>query len=313
MSKQEKEEVQEFVEEQLRKGYIRPSKSLQTSPVFFVGKKDGKKRIVQDYQYLNKGTVKDNYPLPLISDLIDTMGTKRVFTKMDLQWGYNNVWVKEGDEWKAAFTTHLGVFKPTVIFFGLTNLPVTFQAMMNDILRDLINTGEVAAFMDNVLVETEEEEKHDKIVEEVLRRMEENDLYVKPEKCVWKVREIDFLGLVMGSGGIKMQEQKVVGVLEWPRPKTVKEVQMFLGLANYYRRFVKDFTQIAKPMHKLVRKDEKWNWGDEQEKAFEQLKQVFTMQPVLVAPDLDKEMRVEVDASEYATGGVLSMKCEDKK
>jgi len=257
MSKQEKEEVQEFVEEQLRKGYIRPSKSLQTSPVFFVGKKDGKKRIVQDYQYLNKGTVKDNYPLPLISDLIDTMGTKRVFTKMDLQWGYNNVWVKEGDEWKAAFTTHLGVFKPTAIFFGLTNLPVTFQAMMNDILRDLINTGEVAAFMDNVLVETEEEEKHDEIVEEVLRRMEENDLYVKPEKCVWKVREIDFLGLVMGSGGIKMQEQKVVGVLEWPRPKTVKEVQTFLGLANYYRQFVKDFTQIAKPMHKLVRKDEK--------------------------------------------------------
>ena len=223
------------MEEQLRKGYIRPSKSPQTSPVFFVRKKDGKKRMVQDYQYLNKGTVKDNYPLSLILDLIDTMGTKKVFTKMDLQWGYNNVQVREGDEWKAAFTTQLGVYESTVMFFGLTNLPATFQAMMNDILRDPINIGEVATFMDDVLVETEEEERHDKIVEKVLRRIEENDFYVKPRKCVWKVREIDFLGLVMGSGGIKMQEEKVARVLEWPKPKTVKEVQKFLGLANYYR------------------------------------------------------------------------------
>jgi len=221
--------------------------------------------------------------------------------------------VKEGDEWKAVFTTHLGVFKPTVMFFGLTNSPATFQVMMNDILRDLINTGEVAVFMDNVLVGTEEEEKHDEIVEEVLRRMEENDLYVKPEKCIWKVREIDFLGLVMGSGGIKMQEEKVAGVLEWPRPKTVKEVQKFLELANHYRRFVKDFAKIAKPMYKLVRKDKKWSWGEEQKKAFEQLKQVFMTQPVLVAPKLDKEMRVEADALEYATGGILSMRCEDEK
>jgi len=121
------------------------------------------------------------------------------------------------------------------MFFGLTNSPATFQAMINDILRDLINTGEVVAFMDNVLVGTEEEQRHDKIVKEVLRRIKENDLYVKPEKCIWKVREIDFLGLVMGSGGIKMQEEKVAGVLEWPRPKTVKEVQKFLGLTNYYR------------------------------------------------------------------------------
>jgi len=121
------------------------------------------------------------------------------------------------------------------MFFGLTNSPTTFQAMINDILRDLINTGEVVAFMDNVLVGTEEEQRHDKIVKEVLRRIKENNLYVKPEKYIWKVREIDFLGLVMGSGGIKMQEEKVAGVLEWPRPKTVKEVQKFLGLANYYR------------------------------------------------------------------------------
>jgi len=172
------------VEEQLRKGYIRPLKSLQISPVFFMGKKDRKKRMVQDYWYLNKGTVKDNYPLSLILDLIDTMGTKRVFTKMDLQWRYNNIQIKKGDEWKAAFMTHLGVYELTVMFFGLTNSPATFQAMMNNILRDLINTGEVAAFMDDVLIGTEEEKKHNEIVEEVLRKMKENDLYIKPEKCV---------------------------------------------------------------------------------------------------------------------------------
>ena len=208
---------------------------------------------------------------------------------------------------------HLGVYKPTVMFFGLTNSPATFQAMMNDILRDLIDTGDVAAFMDNMLVGIEDEKKHNKIVEEVLRRMEENNLYIKPEKCVGKVKEINFLGLVIGAEGIKIQEEKVAGVFEWPRPKSVKKVQKLPGLANYYRRFVKDFAKLAKPLHKLVRKDEKWNWGEEQEMAFKELKRVFTMRPVLVVPDLDKEMRVEADISEYTTGEVLLIKCKDKK
>ena len=127
------------------------------------------------------------------------------------------------------------MYEPTVMFFGLTNSPATFQAIMNDILEDLIDTGDVAAFMDNVLVGMENEKKHDEIVEEVLKRMEESNLYVKPEKCIWKVKEINFLELVMKAEGIKIQEEKVAGVLEWPRPKTVKEVQKFLGLANYYR------------------------------------------------------------------------------
>ena len=224
LSRNEKEKVREFMEEQLRKEYIRPSKLPQTSPVFFVGKKDGKKQIVQDYWYLNKGTIKDNYPLPLILDLIDTMGMKKVFTKMDLRWGYNNVWIKEGDKWKAAFTTHLGVYEPVVMYFGLTNLPATFQAMMNDILWDLINKGDVAVFIDDVIVGTETEEGHDEIVEEVLKWMEDHDLYLKPEKCVWKVKEVGFLGLIIGKDGIKIEEEKVKGVLDWPRPKCIKDI-----------------------------------------------------------------------------------------
>ena len=169
LSRNERDEVQKFIEDHLRKDYIRPSKSQQTSPVFFVEKKDGGKRMVMDYHKLNRQTVKNNYPLPLITGLVDNMGGKRVFTKIDLRWGYNNVRIKEGDEWKAAFTTHVGLFEPVVMFFGMTNSPATFQAMMNKILRDLINEGKVAAFVDNVLVGTEDEEGHDEIVDEVLR------------------------------------------------------------------------------------------------------------------------------------------------
>jgi len=130
--------------------------------------------------------------------------------------------------------------------------------MMNEILRDLINEGKVAAFVDNVLVETETEEKHDKIVEEVLKRLEENDLYIKLEKYVWKVRMVGFLGVVIGPNSIEIEKEKVEGVLSWPTPKNIKDVRKFLGLANYYRRFIKDFTKVARPMNMLTRKDMKW-------------------------------------------------------
>jgi len=197
--------------------------------------------MVMDYCNLNNQTVKNNYPLPLITDLIDNMGSKRVFTKMDLWWGFNNIRIKEGNKWKGAFMTYVGSFELTVIFFGMTNSPATFQAMINEILKDMINERKVAAFVDDVLVETETEEGHDEIVEEVLRRLEENDLYVKPEKCVWKVRKIGFLGVVIGPGGIEMEKEKVDRVLSWPKPKNMKDVRKFLGLTNYYRRFIKDF------------------------------------------------------------------------
>ena len=211
------------------------------------------------------------------------------------------------------FITHVGSYEPVVMFFEMTNSPATFQDMMNKILRDMINKGKVAVFVDDVLVGTETEKGHNEIVEEVLRRLEENDLYVKPEKCAWKVQKINFLGVVMGQGKIKMEEDKVAGVLNWPAPKTVMDVRKFLGLANYYRQFVKDFAKIAQLLNNLTRKEEKWKWGDEQQGAFEQLEQVFTNRPLLVAPDIDKEFRVEADTSNFAMGGVLSVKCEDGK
>ena len=195
----------------------------------------------------------------------------------------------------------------------MTNSPATFQGMMNEILRDMINEGKVAAFVDNVLIGTETKEGHNEIVEEVLRRLEKNNLYVKPEKYAWKVQKVNFLGVVMGQRRIEMKEDKVVGVLNWPIPKTVRDIRKFLGLANYYRQCVKDFAKIAQPLNNLTRKEKKWKWISEQQDAFEQLKKIFTSQPLLVVPDLERELRVEVDASNFATEGVLSIKDKDNK
>jgi len=185
--------------------------------------------------------------------------------------------------------------------------------MMNDLFRDMINKGDIATFIDDVLIAMETEEGHNEIVGEMLKQLEENDLYVKPEKCVWKVREIGFLGVIMGPERVRMEKEKVEGVTNWLMPQCVKDIQKFLGLANYYQCFVKDFAKVAKPLHQLVRKDKKWRWENEQEEAFTKLKEIFTTEPVLVVLDLDKEMRVEVDASDYATEGVLSVKREDRR
>jgi len=211
------------------------------------------------------------------------------------------------------FMMHIGAYKPTVMYFGLTNSPAIFQTIMNDLFLDLINQGDTMTFINDILVATDIEEEHDKLIEEVLKRLKENNLFVKPEKCKWKVREVEFLGVVIGPKGVEMQREKVERVLNWPAPKSVKEVQKFLGLANYYRRFIKDFAKIAVPLHVLVRKEQKWKLEREQEEAFGKLKEVFTIEPILAIPDIDREMRVEADASDYAMGGVLLTKCEDGK
>ena len=157
-------------------------KLSQTSPVHFVAKKDSKRRMVQDYCHVNQWTVKNGYPLLLIADILDGVG-KKVFTKLDLRWEYNNMRIKKGDKWKAAFTMYIRAYEPTVMYFGLINSPATFQTMMNDLFQDMINQGNTAMFIDDIIVATDTKERHDKLVEEVLKRLEENDLFVKPEKC----------------------------------------------------------------------------------------------------------------------------------
>jgi len=201
--------------------------------------------------------IKNRYPLSLIADILDGVGKRKVFTKLDLRWEYNNVRIKEGDEWKAAFTMYIGAYEPTVMYFGLTNSPATFQIIINDLFQDLINQGDIAAFIDDILVAMDTEEGHNDLVEEVLRRLEENDLFVKLEKYRWKVREVEFLGVVISPKGVEMQKENVERVLIWLVSRNVKEVQKFLGLANYYKRFIKDFAKIATPLYMLVRKKQK--------------------------------------------------------
>ena len=193
------------------------------------------------------------------------------------------------------FTIHIRAYEPIVMYFRLTNSPATFQTMINDLFRDLINQGDTATFIDDILVATDMEEEHNELVEKILKRLEENNLFVKLEKCKWKVREVEFLGVVIGPKRVEIQREKVEEVLNWLAPRNIKEVQKFLGLANYYRRFIKDFARIAAPLHVLVRKEQKWKLEKKQEEVFEKLKVVFTIEPILAIPDINREIRVEAD------------------
>ena len=190
--------------------------------------------MVQDYHYLNEHIVKNNYPLPLIVQLVNKLQGTKMFTKMDLRWGYNNIRIKEGDEWKAAFVCYCSAFEPLVMFFGLCNSPSTFQMMMNEIFTDM---EDVVVYIDDIMIftKTDNPKEHDKIMLEVLHCLEENDLYVKPEKCTFHyATEVDFLGIIVEKDGIRMDQEKVKAILDWPAPSNVKGVRSFLGLANFY-------------------------------------------------------------------------------
>ena len=259
LNPQEQKELDEFLKEQLETGRIRSSKSLMASPFFFVNKKDGKLRPVQDYQKLNKMTIKNWYPLPLISELIDQLTGAKYFSKMDVQWGYNNIRIKEGNEYKAAFQTNRGLFEPLVMFFGLTNSPATFQTMMNDIFREEIAQGWVIIYMDDILVFSHDYNQHQKQVKIILKKLEDHQLSLKAEKCYFNKEEINFLGLMISQKGIRMDPGKVKVVMDWLTPWTKWELQQFLGFVNFHRRFVKGFAGIAKPLTELIGK-EGWNW-----------------------------------------------------
>src|ERR1700723_4332375 len=195
------------------------------SPFFLVKKKNGKLRPMQAYCKLNEATIKNHYPLPLISKLVDRLSSAKVFTKMDVQWGYNNIRIKEGDEWKAAFRTNVGLFEPTVMFFGLTNSPATFQNFMNHIFKDLIHQGVVSVYMDDILVHTTTHSQHQQIVKEVLRILRDNDLFLKPEKCIFHADEVEYPGMIVGKVQILMDPTKITAIWDWPTPTNKQELQ----------------------------------------------------------------------------------------
>ena len=312
LSPNEQVELDKFLKENLAKGYICESKSPMSSPFFFIKKKDGSLRPVQDYRRLNEITVKNRYPLPLVAELMDRLKNATIFTALDVRWGYNNIRIKTGDEWKAAFTTNRGLFEPTVMFFGLTNSPSTFSAFMNDIFKDLIVEGKIAVYLDDILIFSTDLKEHCEVVHEVLKRLEQNDLFLKPEKCQFERPEIEWLGMVFSRGRVGMDPVKVKGIMEWPTPKNASDVRKFRGFANFYRRFIRDFSRICKPLDRLTG-NAPWVWGKEEQEAFDEIKQRFCSSPVLAIYDPDRKTRIEVDASGFATGAVLSQEGEDGK
>ena len=193
--------------------------------------------------------------------------------------------------------------------FGLTNAPSTFQDMMNHVLSDVLDVG-VIAYMDDILIYAKTEEEHDRLVKDVLNRLQQKGLTVSPEKCVWKTDEVEFLGYVVGSSGIKMSTTKVDAVLSWKAPNSLTEVQSFLGFANFYRRFIKDYFKVARPLTELMKKvtGMKWAWTKEADEAFRELKTRFTMAPILAHFDATKPVVIEIDASDFAIGAVLSQR-----
>jgi len=302
----EQTELDAFLEENLRTGRIRPSKSPIAAPVFFIKKKDGLLRLVQDYCTLNATTVKNKYSLPLISELVSQLRRAKYFTKLDIRWGFNNVRIKPGDEWKAAFRTNRGLFEPLVMFFGMTNSPTTFQTMINNIFRTLIAEGIVVVYLDDILIFTETEEEHEQAVRRVLEVLAEHKLFLHPEKCEFHRKWIEYLGLVISENKVEIDPVKVAGVRDWPTPENRTNVQAFIGFVNFYYRFIQDFSTIARSLFDLTRSDKAWNWDTKEQDAFECLKAAVTTAPVLVSPQDSEPFRIEADSSDFASGAVLS-------
>jgi hypothetical protein len=306
----EQDELDKFLEEHLASGRIQTSKSPIASPFFFVKKKDGALRPVQDYRRLNDMTIKNRYPLPLISELMDKLKGAKHFTKLDIRWGYNNVRLKEGDEHKAAFITNRGLFEPLVMFFGLTNSPATFQNMMNDLFRKLILTGHVIIYMDDILIFTDDLTTHRLLTHQVLEILRKNNLCLKPEKCVFEAAEVEYLGVIVSHGQLRMDPKKIEALTDWPKPRNKKDVQQFLGFVNFYRRFIRNFARLAVPLNRLCGMAP-WSWTPAEQNAFEALRDAGVRGPVLALPLNDAPFRVEADSSGFATGGVLSQLQDD--
>ena len=306
LTPREEAALTEFLTENLAKRYIRPSKSPMASPFFFVDKKDILDlRPCQDYRELNEGTVKDSYPFPLISDLMDKLKGAKYFTKLDLRSGYNNVRIREGDEWKAAFKTSKGLFEPLVMFFGMCNSPATFQRFMDDIFRIEIIDGCLVIYMDDILIFAATLEQLREKTFRVLQILKDNDLFLKPEKCVFETQQVEFLGMIVTPNQLHMDPAKLSGIQTWPTPSTVKQLRSFLGFCNFYRRFIPQYSHLTNPLHALTKITTKWEWTPERQQAFSKLKELFAEQPALLIPDPSKPFILETDASKVATGAVL--------
>ena len=288
----------------LGEGKIVHRKSPAGAPILFVPKPEGKLQLCVDYRQLNKLTILNKYPLPLMTELRERVAGATVFTKLDLNDRYHLIRIRKGDEWKTAFRTHYGHYEYKVMPFGLVNAPATFQAMMKGILREFLDHG-VVVYLDEILIYSKSLEEHKALIKQVLARLERHNLAISLKKSVCNVDTVEFLGYIVGKDRVTMSKKKDESILSWKAPRSVKDVQIFIRFTNFYQRFRENFSKVCKPITDTLRtKGDKilWSWEPEQNKAFEELKQRFTLAPILAHFYPDRKTVIETDASDSALG-----------
>ena len=309
---EEDQVIKKEIDRCLEKNLIRPSKSPWASPVVLVKKKNGKMRFCVDYRKLNAVTKKDKYPLPLINEIIDHLDGAKWFTSIDLASEYWQVELEEKDKEKSAFITKYGLYEYNIMPFGLCNAPATFQRLMNTVLNGTLWKFTMD-YIDDINIYSTSWEEHLEHVKEVLTRLRKAGLMINPDKCHFGTQELQFLGHIVGINGVKPDPEKIDKVKNYPTPKSISDVRRFMGLASYYRKFIKDFSTVAKPLFDLFRGEQQFKWGENQEKSFRLLKEKLTTTPVLKYPDYNREFILITDASKVILDAILSQKDEDGK
>jgi hypothetical protein len=306
--------LQDYLTEMLELGTFRPSKSPTAAPIIFVPKAHGRGLwLCVNYRGLNKVTIANRYLLPIMSELQDRVRGVKIFTKIDLKNGYNLIRIKPGDEWKIAFKIRYGLYKYTIMPFGLSNAAVTFQNMMNHIFWELLDLG-LIVYLDDILIYAESEEEYNHIITEVLKHLTTNGLAILQDKCFSSTMRVDFPGYAIAKDGIGMAQDKVQCIWDWEHPRSLRDVQSFIGFANFYRWFIEGFSKIAKPLSDSMKGSAKdWIWMDTMTKSFEKLKHCFTTTPILTHFDPYHEYIIETDALDFTLGSILSQTAEDKK
>jgi len=297
-----------FIDENLNTGFIRPTASSHAAPVLFVKKKDGSLCLCVDFRGLNKITKKDRYPLPLISDLLDSPSCAKIYSKIDLWHAYHLVWIAPGNEWKTAFRTCYGSYKWLVMPFGLTNAPAAFQHFVNTVFADMLDIC-IVVYLNDILIYSKDMESHQQHIWEVLCRLRLHGLFAKLEKCEFHSDSVEYLGYRLSPEGLTMSPDKIQTISDWPEPRKVKDIQSFLGFANFYHWFIFNYSDIVVPLTWLTWKDAPWNFSKDCRRSFNALKHAFTTVPILTHFILDIPIIMETDASDYAVAGILSITC----